>query len=122
MGRLSSLADLVQIGRSAPLMLTAVIGHAVNFLSLPIVLRIYGPEAFGEYSLVVSIAYVLLVAATLKLEVVIPTMRRVSLAARLTSALFMLSILVGLAVFPAGMLLYSLTGWQPGHAMPFVSD
>ena len=120
--RLSALADLVQVTRSAPLALTAVIGHAVTFLSLPIVLRIYGPEAFGEYSLVLSVGYVLLVAATLKLEVVIPTMRRVSLAARLTSALFMLSILVGVAVFPVGLLLYALTGWQPGHAIPVVSD
>ncbi len=122
MGHLSALVELVQVTRSAPLALTAVVGHAVTFLSLPIVLRIYGPEAFGEYSLVLSVAYVLLVAATLKLEVVIPTMRRVSLAARLTSALLMLSLLVGVTVFPAGLLLYVLTGWQPGHAIPVVSD
>lgn len=116
--RLLAVSDLVQLTRSGPLALTAVLGHGVMFFSLPLILRIYGPEAFGEYSLILSIGYVLLIVATLKLEVVIPTMQRVSLAARLTAALITLSLLTCLAVFPVGLALHSVTGWTPGHAIP----
>lgn len=118
--RLTAVGDLVQVTKSGPLALSSVIGHVVTFCSLPLILRIYGPEAFGEYSLILSIGYVLLVVATLKLEVVIPTMQHVSLAARLTSALFVLSLLVGIAVFPVGLATYVLTGWKPGHAIAAV--
>ena len=120
LGRLTALSELVQPTRSVRLASAAIIGHLITFVSLPLILRIYGPEAFGEYSLILSIGYVLLVLATLKLEAVIPTMRHVSLAARLTSGLFALSVLVGLAVFPVGLAVHWLTGWTPGHAIPTV--
>ncbi|MEM8686265.1 MAG: oligosaccharide flippase family protein [Pseudomonadota bacterium] len=116
--RLTALSELVQPTQSVRLASAAVIGHLVTFVSLPVILRIYGPEAFGEYSLILSIGYVLLILATLKLEAVIPTMRHVSLAARLTSGLFLLSLLVCLAVFPLGLAVHWLTGWTPGHAIP----
>ncbi len=118
LGRLSALSDLVQPTQSVRLASAAVIGHVVTFVSLPVILRIYGPEAFGEYSLILSIGYVLLILATLKLEAVIPTMRHVSQAARLTSGLFLLSVVVCLAVFPLGLAVHWLTGWKPGHAIP----
>ncbi len=117
LGRLSALSELVQPSRSVRLAGAAVIGPVVTFASLPVILRIYGPEAFGEYSLVLSIGTVVMIAATLKLEIVIPTMQLLSLAARLSSALFLLSLLVGLAVYPAGMAIFWLTGWTPGHAI-----
>ena len=117
LGRISALGDLVQLAQSMRLASAAVIGHVVTFVSLPVILRIYGPEAFGEYSLILSIGTVVLIAASLKLEIVIPTMQRVSLAARLASGLFLLSVLVGLAVYPVGMGIYWLTGWTPGHAI-----
>lgn len=116
-GRITALGDLVQLAQTVRLASAAVIGHVVTFVSLPVILRIYGPEAFGEYSLILSIGTVVLIAATLKLEIVIPTMQHVSRAARLASALLLLSVLVGLAVYPAGMGISWLTGWTPGHAI-----
>lgn len=112
--------DIFQLAKTGPLALTAVFGHVVTLISLPFILRIYGPEAFGEYSLILSIGYVLLIASTMKLEVVIPMMKHLTLAGRLTSALLVLSLVIGSAVLPLGLLLHQITGWTPGHAISAV--
>ena len=105
-------------GKPVLMAISTAAGQAVLFFSLPVVLQTYGPKAFGEFTLIVSIIMTLVVVSTLRLEVVIPTMKYVSLAGRMPSALLALSLLVSIAVIPLGWGIYGLTGWKPGYVIP----
>lgn len=78
-------------------------GQALALLALPFILRLYGPESYGAYSFLVSLAAVLTIAATLKLEVVLPALKFDSLATRLASGLALFIPLATLAIFTASL-------------------
>ena len=118
--KVKALLQTVRLRESAPMALTMVAGQAITFLSLPLLLRIYGPEAFGEFSLVVSITSTLLICATLKLEIVIPNLRYLTKGARLTTALLVWGAAVSLFLAAGGLMLNAATGWSPGYAIPAV--
>ena len=56
-------------GRSVlAIMSGSLASYVINLASLPIISRLYGPEAFGVFSLVASLASVVVPVATLRLE------------------------------------------------------
>lgn len=105
-----SLRQLLAKARQSPLfrqILTAVSGtafaQAINLAMIPIVMRIYGPEAFGVLGTFSSISMVLIPVAALTWPMAIALPRRVSDA----KALVRLSLRVALAIAVAlGVVLF----------------
>jgi teichuronic acid exporter len=96
----------------------SVIAQVVGFLILPVLSRLFAPEAFGAYQLFQSIVAILLVVASLRFEVALLRAEddaelRALLRLCFAVTLF-LSSLVALAV---GLILVS--GWPVTAALPF---
>jgi O-antigen/teichoic acid export membrane protein len=65
-------ASLLSIG--------AIVAHAISFLTLPVLARIYGPTEFGKFSILVAAGLMFTPLATLKLETLIVVEKNVSKA------------------------------------------
>ena len=107
-----------EAGQTVSLALGNIAGQAVLILSLPLLLRLYGPQDFGQYSLVISVMNVLLIAATLKLELVIPTTRHITTATRLTALLSLSTIAVAALAPLAGLAWLAWRGQATLAGMP----
>jgi len=96
----------------------SVIAQAVGFMTLPILSRLFAPEAFGAYQLFQSIVAILLVMASMRFEV---ALLRAEGDAELRAVLrlcFAVILLVssGVALL-VGLILVS--GWPRAAALPF---
>lgn len=85
---------------------SGVAGQAITFLSLPVLSRLYTPEAFGGWALVTSVAVVLGTVATLRYELAVVLPRRDGPAAALSAA---------------GWLAALVTAILAALALPFIS-
>ena len=77
-----------------------LVAQLINFLSLPVLARLYGPESFGAFAVFSSFVWIFAVIATGQAEHLIITMRTRRRARALTSGIvifvFFLSILLAL--------------------------
>jgi O-antigen/teichoic acid export membrane protein len=86
-------------------------GQAITFLSLPILSRLYTPEAFGGWALFVSAAIMLGTIATLRYELAVVLPRRDGTAASLVGAGFAASLVTALL---AALALPLIARWMIG--------
>jgi O-antigen/teichoic acid export membrane protein len=61
-----------------------VAGNAISFLSLPLLARLYSPEAFGNFGFVISWTTILGVLFTMRYEAIVPITKSADHAAALT--------------------------------------
>jgi O-antigen/teichoic acid export membrane protein len=117
-----SLRQLFAKARQSPLfrqILTAVSGtafaQAINLAMIPIVMRIYGPEAFGVLGTFSSVSMVLIPVAALTWPMAIALPRQVSDAKALVRLSLMVALAIALALgvvlFFWGSALADLTGF-----------
>ena len=93
---LASTIARLQLRQVGPLGASTAIAQVLAILSLPVITRYYGPAAFGTYSLIASIAGILMAFSTLRLEIVLPTLKNSSEAKSLASGLLALSLFISL--------------------------
>jgi O-antigen/teichoic acid export membrane protein len=72
------------------------IAQLVALLASPVLTRLFGPEEFGVFSLVLAAAGIVSVFATLRLENIIPALRRPAAALHLLQILILVSFAVSL--------------------------
>ncbi len=89
----------------------SAIGNVILLLSMPVISRIYEPDAFGVFSLFLSLFSIVSVFATLNLQVALPLPKRegtaINLAAASTCFLVFFSALLALS-----LVLFSVSGLQ----------
>ena len=84
----------------------------IQFLWLPFLTRLYGPEQFGNLGIALGIAITLSALLTLRLESIIP-LQVEGIQINLTYLLVILSILMFTILFLFSYLLFGLEYWKP---------
>ncbi len=80
------------------LALGTLVAQIITVLATPILTRLFPPEEFGVYALLISLMMILAVFATMRLELIIPTVRKPGDALRLVQIMICTSIATSLII------------------------
>jgi O-antigen/teichoic acid export membrane protein len=93
-----------------------VVGQLVVVLSLPLIARLFGPEAIGVQSSIQSVATILAALAGLRFEQLIPSVRSHVTSIRLALASVALPVLLTALLVPT-LVLSAANSWEFGYAL-----
>lgn len=97
----------------------AAVGPAVSVLAMPLLTRLYGPEAVGAAAAVLAWASVVSVIATARIEMLVPSAPTADAATSLARGSTMLAAAVALVAGVVAVLLYRSSGLSLRDAMIF---
>lgn len=95
----------------------SVIAQAVGFLVLPVLSRLFAPEAFGAYQLFQSVLAILMVMASMRFEVALLRAADEAELRALLRLCFLVTLLVSALVALAGLIV--ALAWSGAGALPF---